>query len=62
MRRLIFALCAAASLGGCISYLDSAYDEQARDECEQAGPRDRGSCYDRVDQHARDRDRDRREN
>jgi hypothetical protein len=61
MRRLILALCAAASLTGCVSYLDSAYDNQARDECEQAGPRDRAGCYDRVDQHARDRDRQRRD-
>lgn len=61
MRRMILALCAVATLGGCVSMLDSAYDEQAGDECEQAGPRDRGGCYDRVDQHARERDRQRRD-
>jgi hypothetical protein len=59
MRRALFALFAAAALGGCVSMLEQAYDERARDECDQnARAGDRGLCYDRVEQHRRDRDRE----
>lgn len=53
MRRLLFALLAAATLSGCLS---SMYDERARQECDQeTSARERGACYDRVDQNRRDR-------
>lgn len=55
MRRLLICLVMTLSLSGCLS-LDSMYDEQARNECEQERARDRGACNDRVDQNRRDRD------
>ena len=55
MRRALIVLLAAAALSGCLS-LDSMYDDAARTECDQqTSPRERGACYDRVDQNRRDR-------
>lgn len=59
MRRFLLALIASATLGGCISMLESGYDERARHECHRdtrAG--ERGACYDRVEQNRRERRRD----
>lgn len=59
MRRFLLALIASATLGGCISTLESGYDERARQECDRdtrAG--ERGACYDRVEQNRRERRRD----
>lgn len=56
MRRLLFALIASATLGGCISMFESGYDSRARHECDRttrAG--ERGACYDRIDQNRRER-------
>lgn len=55
--RNTFLALALLLLSGCASLLDGMYDDQARSDCEQA--RDRSGCYDRVDQHRRERDRDR---
>jgi hypothetical protein len=55
MRRAVTSLLAFAIVGlcGCASM----YDDAARDECDRTTTaRDRGACYDRVDQHRRDRD------
>lgn len=58
LRRVLIALSAAALLGGC-SLLQSAYDEQAREECDNASTASsRGACYDRVDQNSRERRRE----
>ncbi len=55
MRRTLLAFVAAAALGGC-AMMQSAYDEQARDQCDnRAGAGERGSCYDQVDQNSRER-------
>ena len=55
MKRLAFAVLAAAWLGGCASMLDDAYDEQARSQCErESRPSDRGECLDRVDRIRRE--------
>jgi uncharacterized protein YceK len=57
MRRLLLVMLAAASLSGCISIIDNAYDEQSRTQCEQeTRPSDRGGCLDRVDRHRQQRD------
>lgn len=56
-RRIILVLTAAAALSGCVSLLESTYDERARSECDRdtrAG--DRGACYDRVEQNRRERE------
>jgi len=59
MRRILIALAAAAALGGCASTLQSMYDEQAREECDNnSSAGSRGSCYDRVDENSRRRRRD----
>jgi hypothetical protein len=59
VRRALFGLAALLVLGGCIDTLQNAYDERARDQCEQDNrPRERGGCLDRADQARRDRDRD----
>jgi hypothetical protein len=55
MRKLAAILCAAALLGGCMSTLQNAYDERARDECEQERGADRVDCYDRVERNSRER-------
>ena len=53
MRRLILVACAAFTLGGCA--LDTMYDDHARTECDQeTSPRQRGECYDRVEQNRRE--------
>ncbi len=45
MRRLILALAAALTLAGCASTIQSAYDEQRREECERENyGRDRINC------------------
>ena len=55
MRRFFMAVLAALALSGCVSMLESAYDNHARTECDRET---RGSartgCYDRVDQNRRD--------
>lgn len=56
MRRVLLVLIASATLSGCISMLEDGYDSRARHECDRstrAG--ERGACYDRVDQHRRER-------
>lgn len=35
MRTLLLALAAAVALSGCVSTLQNAYDERAREECEE---------------------------
>jgi hypothetical protein len=56
MLRGIVAALAAVLLAGCVSTIQGAYDEHAREECErETSPRDRGACLDRVDQNRRDR-------
>lgn len=59
MRAVLVALALGAilPLAACVSLLDGVYNEQARRECDRQS-RDRGACYDRIDQHRRDRDRD----
>ncbi len=54
MRKVLVAL-ALLTLSGCVSIIDSIYDDQARSECTQS--RDRSGCNDRVDQQRRERDR-----
>lgn len=46
MRRLVLALAAALMLGACVSTLQGAYDDQARqDECDRArGDIERAMC------------------
>lgn len=57
MKRTLLALLAALSLSACLS-LDSAYDDHARRECDrETSSSQRGSCYDRVDDNRRGRDR-----
>jgi hypothetical protein len=56
MRRFLLAVAAAMALAGCMSLLESGYDSRARHECDrETGARDRGACYDRVDQNRRER-------
>lgn len=56
MRQLILSLAALMALSGCVSSLESAYDEHARTECErETSTSQRGACLDRVDQNRRDR-------
>jgi hypothetical protein len=56
MRRFLLALIASATLGGCISMLESGYDSRARHECDRnTSAAERGACYDRVDQNRRER-------
>lgn len=56
MRQLLLIVLAAATLTGCISTLDGAYDEQSRTQCEQeTSARDRGECLDRVDRQRQQR-------
>jgi hypothetical protein len=55
MLRGIVAALAAVLLAGCVSTIQGAYDEHAREECErETSPRDRGACLDRVDQNRRE--------
>lgn len=56
---LAFALAAMTATSGCVTYLESAYDSEARDNCDNA-PRRHGaeSCYDRVERERRERRRD----
>lgn len=55
MRRMILALIAAAALAGCVESLQAAYDDRARDECDNStnNPRARSTCYDNVDGNSR---------
>ena len=58
MRRVISALAAglaAAALAGCVETLQSAYDDRAYDECDNASgnARAHSDCYDRVDANRR---------
>lgn len=56
MRRFLLALIASATLGGCISMLESGYDSRARHDCDRStSAGQRGECYDRVDQNRRER-------
>jgi len=55
MRRLLLLALAATLVSGCIA-VDTMYDDHARSECDrETTPRDRGACYDRVDDHRRER-------
>lgn len=55
MRRLIFTALAALTLSGCASMIESAYDDRAREECDQTTRGSaRGGCYDRVEQNRRE--------
>lgn len=57
MRRTLTALAAAALLGGCVSILEDAYDDQAERACrEHTDPDERRACLDRVEEHRRSRD------
>lgn len=51
---LIIAL--TAPVAGCVSYLESMYDNEARANCDRAS-RSIESCYDRVDRERRERRR-----
>ncbi|MGE0292525.1 MAG: hypothetical protein AB7P97_09230 [Hyphomonadaceae bacterium] len=56
MRRFLLVLAATATLGGCVSLLEEGYDSRARHDCDRStDSRDRGECYDRVEQHRRER-------
>jgi hypothetical protein len=56
MRRTLLALLAALALSGCVSTLQSMYDNQAHDDCDDlSGANTRSSCHDRVDQNTRER-------
>lgn len=56
MRRAILALVSALALSGCLSTLDSMYDDQSRRQCEESTrPSERGECLDRVDRHRQER-------
>ncbi|MDX2233947.1 MAG: hypothetical protein NW200_05570 [Hyphomonadaceae bacterium] len=57
MRRIVIAV-AAFLTAGCATLLDDAYDDRARGDCDR-NARDKAGCYDAVDQHRRERDRDR---
>jgi hypothetical protein len=50
------AVLAFVLLSGCTSLIDNMYDDAAREECDRSA-RDRGGCYDRVEQQRRERDR-----
>lgn len=55
MRRLIFTALAALTLSGCASMIESAFDDHAREECDQTTRGSaRGGCYDRVEQNRRE--------
>jgi hypothetical protein len=59
MRRMLIVLATAAMLGGCAPTLQSMYDEQAREECDNnSSAGSRRACYDRVDENSRQRRRD----
>jgi hypothetical protein len=59
MRRVLLALIAAAVLGGCASFFEDAYDDQARAQCDaDTRASERGACYDRIEEHRRERDRE----
>lgn len=53
--RILAAALALMALSGCVSTIQGAYDEQARDECEQESAARRGACIDRVEQNSRSR-------
>ncbi|MDX2236864.1 MAG: hypothetical protein NW203_04790 [Hyphomonadaceae bacterium] len=55
MRRTIAALFALTLLGGCMSILKAAWDDQAERDCYES--RDPGGCLSRVDEIQRERDR-----
>jgi hypothetical protein len=55
MRRTIAALFALTLLGGCVSILKAAWDDQAERDC--ATSRNPGACQARVEEIQRDRDR-----
>ena len=54
MRAVLTAL-ALLTMSGCASWIDDAYDDQARSQCDQSS-HDRGGCYDRVEQSRREHD------
>jgi hypothetical protein len=51
---MILALIAAAALAGCVESLQAAYDDRARDECDNTtnNSRARSDCYDGVDHNS----------
>jgi hypothetical protein len=54
MRKLLLIACAAAMLSGCIAW-DDMYDDQAREQCDsETTARERGECYDRIEQQRRE--------
>lgn len=55
MRKMLAAL-ALLTMAGCASWIDDAYDDKARTECDRSS-HDRSGCYDRVEQSRRERDR-----
>ncbi len=56
MRAFVMVL-AALALCGCMSTLDGAYDEHAREECDrETRGSARSDCYDRIDENRRRRD------
>jgi uncharacterized protein YceK len=59
MRALVLAFACAAMLGGCASYIESAYDSEARENCQAEVARvGAESCYERVDRERRERRRE----
>lgn len=61
MRRLILAAAAAFMLSGCVSYLESAYDDEARANCYEQRRTGAESCWEIVDRQRREARRARRD-
>lgn len=55
LRKFAVLIAAAITLSGCISLFEDAYDDQARSQCEQERPSERGGCLDRVEENRRER-------
>jgi uncharacterized protein YceK len=58
MRRAILLLPVFTLLAGCASVFDAQWERQARAQCDQTRPSERGSCHDEVDRAMQKRDRD----
>jgi hypothetical protein len=55
--RLVLVALLAAPAAGCLSTIEGAYDDHARDECDQSTRGTaRSDCYDSVERNRRDRD------
>ncbi len=54
MRRLVLVLSAAFMLSGCASFLESMYDEEARENCYEQRRTSAESCWETVDRQRRE--------